>query len=116
VCVDEFNPQYLEQGIADGILPKFAAMNGFHATLHCAMRPSPIATTFPSSPAPVTVHGIVGNCFFDRTTGKEEMNTDESFLQNPTNLKQMAKRGVRVVATTAKDKLRAILRHGSTKE
>ncbi len=39
VCVDGFDPEYLEHGITDGIIPNMAAMvkDGFHAPARCAM-------------------------------------------------------------------------------
>lgn len=40
------------------------------------------------------------------------MITDDSLLRGSTILEQMSRRGVRVAAITAKDKLRAILSHG----
>ncbi|KAK3672051.1 hypothetical protein LTR78_008021 [Recurvomyces mirabilis] len=115
ICVDGFDPEYLDQGITDGILPNLAAMkaNGFHATAHCAMpsftNPNNVSII---TGAPVSVHGIVGNYFLDRKTGKEEMITDDKLLRGSTLLELMSKLGVRVAAVTAKDKLRAILRHG----
>jgi hypothetical protein len=39
ICVDGFEPEYLERGIADGILPNMAKMvqSGFALTAKCAM-------------------------------------------------------------------------------
>lgn len=62
--------------------------------------------------APPSVHGIAGNFFLDRETGKETMITDDSLLRGSTILEQMSCRGIRVAAVTAKDKLRKILAHG----
>ena len=50
--------------------------------------------------------------FLDPKTGKESMILDDTLLRGSTILEQMSKRGVRVAAVTAKDKLRAILSHG----
>jgi phosphonoacetate hydrolase len=64
VCVDGFDPEYLQRGIEDGILPTLAAMqsDGFHATAHCAMpsftNPNNVSIITGS---PVSIHGIVGN-------------------------------------------------------
>lgn len=87
--------------------------SGFAATAKCAMP----AFTNPNNVsiitgAPTAVHGISGNFFLDRATGKEEMVLDDSLLRGSTILEQMSKRGVRVAAITAKDKLRAIINHG----
>jgi phosphonoacetate hydrolase len=115
VCVDGFDPEYLQQGIADGILPNMAkfVQNGFAATANCAMpsftNPNNVGII---TGVPTAVHGISGNFFLDRETRKEEMVLDDSLLRGSTILEQMSKRGVRVAAITAKDKLRAIINHG----
>ncbi|KAF2667874.1 Phosphonoacetate hydrolase [Microthyrium microscopicum] len=115
VCVDGFDPEYLERGIAEGILPTMEGFvkQGFHQTAQCAM-PS---LTNPNNVSiitgvPTAIHGISGNFFLDRETGKEEMILDDKFLWGSTILEFMSKRGVRVAAITAKDKLRLILKHG----
>lgn len=115
VCVDGFDPEYLDQGIKDGILPNMATFvkNGFHETARCVM-PSltnPNNTSIVTG-APISKHGIAGNYFLDPETWKEEMIVDDSQLIGPTILELMSKQGVRVAAVTAKDKLRKILQHG----
>lgn len=114
VCVDGFDPEYLDQGIKDGILPNLAAFmeHGFHETATCVM-PSltnPNNTSIVTG-APISKHGIAGNYFLDPETWKEEMIVDDSQLIGPTILELMSKQGVRVAAVTAKDKLRKILQH-----
>ena len=115
VCVDGFDPEYLEQGIADGIIPNLASLkqNGFHAPAKCAMpsftNPNNVSII---TGVPVSEHGIVGNYFLDRESGEEKMVLDDSLLIGSTILELMSKRGVRVAAVTAKDKLREILSHG----
>lgn len=61
---------------------------------------------------PTAVHGISGNYFLDRATGKESMIVDDTLLRGSTILAEMAAAGVRVAAITAKDKLRRILQRG----
>ena len=115
VCVDGFDPEYLDQGLEDGIIPNLAALkqNGFHATAKCAMpsftNPNNVSII---TGVPISEHGIVGNYFLDRESGEEKMILDDSLLIGSTILEQMSKRGVRVAAITAKDKLRKILSHG----
>lgn len=117
VCVDGFDPEYLEQGIADGVIPNLAAMkqNGFHAEAKCAIpsftNPNNVSII---TGAPISKHGIVGNYFLNRESGREEMIVDDSLLLGQTLLELMSKRGVRIAAVTAKDKLRKILSHGLT--
>jgi phosphonoacetate hydrolase len=115
VCVDGFDPEYLERGLADGIIPTMEGFVklGFHATAQCAMpsltNPNNVSII---TGAPTAVHGISGNFYLDRETGKEEMILDDTQLWGSTILEQMSKRGVRIAAITAKDKLRRILQHG----
>lgn len=61
---------------------------------------------------PTSVHGVAGNYFLDRETGEEIMVVDDSLVRGSTILAEMASRGVRVAAVTAKDKLRRILQRG----
>ncbi|EED17955.1 conserved hypothetical protein [Talaromyces stipitatus ATCC 10500] len=109
ICIDGFDPEYLESGI----LPTFNHFveNGFHATAKSCMpsftNPNNVSII---TGAPPSI-GIAGNFFLDRETGKETMITD-SLLRGSTILEQMSCRGVRVAAVTHKDKLRKILAHG----
>jgi phosphonoacetate hydrolase len=115
VCIDGFDPEYLKQGIADGIVPHMEnfVRSGFHTTAKCAM-PSFTCSNNVSiiTGAPTSVHGISGNFFLDRKTKKESMITDDKLLRGSTILEQMSNRGVRIAAITAKDKLRRIIQHG----
>lgn len=115
VCVDGFDPQYLEEGCKEGIIPTLASFveKGFHVTANCAM-PS---LTNPNNlsiitGAPTNVHGVSGNYYLDKVTGEEHMVLDDSTMHGSTILEQMADSGVRVAAVTAKDKLRRIINHG----
>ena len=115
VCIVGFDPEYLQSGIDDSILPHMASFlkSGFHVTADCAMpsltNPSnlSIITGFPTS-----VHGVSGNYYLDKETGQEHMIVDDSMIRGTTILAQMADAGVRVAAITAKDKLRRIIQHG----
>lgn len=115
ICVDGFDPTYLARGIADGILPTLKGIfeSGFHVTADVAMptftNPNNVSII---TGMPTSVHGIAGNYFMDRATGKETMIVDDSLLRGSTILAEMAARGVRVATVTAKDKLRRILQHG----
>jgi phosphonoacetate hydrolase len=115
VCVDGFDPEYLERGCADGILPTLSTFlkSGFHVTAKSAM-PS---VTNPNNVliitgVPTSIYGILGNFYLDKRTGEEHMVLDDSLLRGTTILEQLANKGVRVAAITAKDKLRKILHHG----
>ncbi|KAK5193353.1 hypothetical protein LTR96_005167 [Exophiala xenobiotica] len=115
ICIDGFDPEYLSQGIADGIIPNMAKMvdSGFSAIANCTMpsftNPNNVSII---TGAPTSTHGIAGNFFLDQITREEHMVLDDSLLRGSTILEQMSLRGVRVAAVTAKDKLRAIINHG----
>jgi phosphonoacetate hydrolase len=59
--------------------------------------------------APPSVHGIAGNYYLDRESGREIMMTDEGLMRSETILALMARAGVGTAAVTAKDKLRRLL-------
>lgn len=112
ICVDGFDPAYLGQGLKDGILPNLAQFQarGFATTARGVM-PSftnPNNTSILTGTVPA-VHGISGNYYLDRRTGKEVMITDASALRCETIIGRMSQSGVRVAGVTAKDKLREII-------
>lgn len=119
VCIDGFDPTYLQAGIEDGIIPTLTSFvqSGFHQTAKCAM-PS---LTNPNNLSiitgvPTAYHGVSGNYYLDTKTGEEHMIQDASLVRGSTILAKLAEAGVRVAAITAKDKLRKILCHNlSTK-
>lgn len=115
VCIDGFDPEYLQAGIKDGILPNLASFlqSGFHTTADCAM-PS---LTNPNNLSiitgvPTSTHGISGNYYLNKETGTEHMITDSTTMQGTTILAKLAFAGLRIAAITAKDKLRRIINHG----
>jgi phosphonoacetate hydrolase len=115
ICVDGFDPAYVERGIADGILPTIAgfAWDGWLGTAEAAMptftNPNNVSIV---TGAPPAVHGIAGNYYLDRETGREIMITDDRLMRSATILGLMSQAGVKVAAVTAKDKLRRMLGHG----
>jgi phosphonoacetate hydrolase len=115
VCIDGFDPEYLDSGLDKGILPTMARWveKGFHVTAKSAM-PSVTNTNNVSivTGMPPSVHGISGNYYLDKATGEERMVLDDSTMIGSTILERMGNAGVRVAAVTAKDKLRRIIDHG----
>jgi phosphonoacetate hydrolase len=112
ILVDGFDPAYLQQGLKDGILPNLARFSaeGFAATARGVM-PSftnPNNTSVLTGTVPA-VHGISGNYYLDRRTGKEIMITDASSLRCDTIMGALSQAGVRAAGVTAKDKLREII-------
>lgn len=114
VCIDGFDPTYLQAGVEDGIIPTMASFvqTGFHKTAKCAI-PS---LTNPNNLSiitgrPTSYHGVSGNYYIDTKSGEEHMIQDASLVTGSTLLAQLAAAGIRVAAVTAKDKLRKILCH-----
>ena len=112
ICADGCDPEYIGRGIADGILPTIAsfARKGYLGTADAAMptftNPNNVSIV---TGAPPSVHGIAGNYYLDRETGREVMMTDERLMRSETILALMARAGVATAAVTAKDKLRRLL-------
>jgi phosphonoacetate hydrolase len=112
ICVDGCDPAYLERGIPDGVFP---TIGSFRREGHIGMAEAVMPTfTNPNNVsivtgAPPSVHGIAGNYYLDRETGREIMMTDERLMRSETILALMAGSGVKTAAITAKDKLRRLL-------
>jgi len=117
VCIDGCDPEYITRGIADGICPAIARcyQNGFGTVADCVMpsftNPNNVSIV---TGAPPAIHGIGGNYFLDRETGREIMMTDAAMLRGETILGLLSQAGVPTAAVTAKDKLRKVLGHGMT--
>ena len=114
ICVDGFDPAYVERGIADGVLPTIGsfAHDGFLGAADAVMptftNPNNVSIV---TGAPPVVHGISGNYYLDRQTGEEIMIVDATPMRATTIFAEMSRAGVRVAAVTAKDKLRKMLGH-----
>lgn len=112
ICADGCDPAYLARGIPDGVFPTIGgfARDGHLGTADAAMptftNPNNVSIV---TGAPPAVHGISGNYYLDRDSGREVMMTDAALLRGETILASMARAGVRVAAITAKDKLRLLL-------
>jgi phosphonoacetate hydrolase len=112
ICVDGCDPEYLEQGIMNGVFPTIGSFRrqGYLATADAVVptftNPNNVSIV---TGAPPAVHGIAGNYYLDRETGREIMMTDERLMRSETILALMAHAGVRTAAITAKDKLRRLL-------
>lgn len=115
VCLDGCGPAYLEAGLAADELPALARCRdaGFFGLASAAMptftNPNNVSIV---TGAPPAVHGVSGNYYLDRATGREVMVTGAELLSAPTILAGVARAGVSVAVVTAKDKLRVALSHG----
>lgn len=114
ICVDGFDQAYLERGIADGIFDTISSFKaqGFVTTADAVVPTftNPNNTSIVTG-APPSVHGISGNYYLDRETGKEIMVVDAHLLRCETILGALSQAGVKTAAVTAKDKLRKMLAH-----
>jgi phosphonoacetate hydrolase len=112
ICVDGCDPTYIERGIPDGIFPTIGSFcrEGYLGTADAVMptftNPNNVSIV---TGAPPAVHGIAGNYYLDRDSGREIMMTDDRLMRSETILALMAGSGVSVAAITAKDKLRRLL-------
>ncbi|WP_437970356.1 phosphonoacetate hydrolase [Sorangium sp. So ce260] len=112
-CVDGCAPEYLDQALADGLMPRLAAALAAGG-LYVRGRGQIPSFTNPNNVSIVTgqparVHGISGNYYFDAASGEEVPMNDPRFLRVPTLFEKMEQAGVRTLCITAKDKLRALL-------
>jgi len=112
ICVDGCDPAYIERGIPDGVFPTIGSFrrDGYLGTADAAMptftNPNNVSIV---TGVPPSVHGIAGNYYLDRETGREIMMTDPELMHSETVLALMAGAGVMTGAVTAKDKLRKLL-------
>jgi phosphonoacetate hydrolase len=115
VCYDGCDPRYISHGVPAGVFPNISRMmaEGFFAIADAVMptftNPNNMSIV---TGAPPKVHGISGNYYLDRATGREVMITDASLVSSGTILAALADAGVRVAVITAKDKLRKMLGSG----
>jgi phosphonoacetate hydrolase len=115
VCVDGCEPDYITQALEAGVAPFLRAMceHGTSLTADCVVpsftNPNNLSIV---TGAPPSVHGICGNYFFDRETGREVMMNDARYLRAETILAAFGRAGAKVAVVTAKDKLRSLLGSG----
>src|SRR5262245_10103884 len=115
ICYDGCDPRYIAHGLSAGLFPSISRMmsEGFFAIADAAMptftNPNNMSIV---TGAPPKVHGIAGNYYLDRATGREVMITDASLVTSDTILAALARACVRITAITAKDKLRKMLGNG----
>ncbi|NJD87843.1 MAG: phosphonoacetate hydrolase [Betaproteobacteria bacterium] len=115
VIIDGGDPAYLQQFLAEGALPHIARFmqegfavvaEGTVPSFTCPNNMSIVTGT------PASRHGISGNFYLDTATGEAVVMTGPELLRGDTVLKGFADAGAKVVAITAKDKLRKQLGKG----
>jgi phosphonoacetate hydrolase len=115
MTIDGCQPAYLDDAMARGLMPRLSAMLAGEGAYHLGRgvmpsltNPNNVSIVTGTSPA---VHGIAGN-HFRAPDGSEVQLTDPAHLRAPTILAEMQRVGVRVLAVTAKEKLRRLLADG----
>lgn len=115
VVIDGGDPAYLRQFLAEGAIPNIARFmiegyavvaDGTVPSFTCPNNMSIVTGT------PASKHGISGNFYLDTATGEAVVMTGPELLRADTILEGFADTGARVVAITAKDKLRKQLGKG----
>jgi phosphonoacetate hydrolase len=115
VCIDGSEPDYIESAIKHGLMFSLARLMaaGSHTLAKSVMpsftNPNNVSIITGVSPA---IHGIVGNYFYDRTTGEEVLMNDARFMRADTIIKAFHDAGAKVAVVTAKDKLLSLLSKG----
>ena len=115
VGIDGGDPKYIEQGLEDGIIPNIERMidQGFYCIADSVVpsytNPNNISIITGSPPS---VHGISANFFIDPETGEGVPMTDPKYIRVPSILAEFSRNDAKVVAITAKDKLRRLLGKG----
>jgi len=106
ICCDGSEPDYMEQAMADGLMPNLEKIIAKGENL----RGKSVVPSFTNpnnlsivTGRPPAVHGICGNFLFDREAGEEVLMNDPKFLRAPTIFAAFQKAGAKVVVLTAKD-------------
>lgn len=112
ICIDGCEQEYINQVVLAGVAPFFQSLLekgtvlAGDSVVPSFTNPNNLSIVTGVPPA---VHGICGNYFYDPDTQSEVLMNDVKFLRAPTILAAVAEAGKKVVAITAKDKLRALL-------
>ena len=115
VCIDGGDPEYLESGIREGIIPNITRfMREGYFKVALGSMPS---FTCPNNMSIVTgsepeTHGISGNFYLDPKTGEPVVMTGPELLRSRSIMSEFSREGAKVVSITAKDKLRKQLQKG----
>ena len=115
ICADGTDPAYLEDALAQSLMPRLGEALDGGGTLTLGKAQVPTFTN-PNNCCIVTgvsaaAHGIAGN-HYRSADGQEVQLTDPSALRAPTIYAEAERAGIRTLCVTAKDKLRRLLASG----
>lgn len=109
VCIDGSDPEYFTAASKAGVIPTIERFmrEGFNATAHCVVPSFTCPNNMSiATGSPPKVHGISGNFYLDRETGKAVVMTGPELMRSRTIFDVLSKAGVKTMVVTAKDKLR----------
>ena len=112
ICVDGFGPDYLKQSdmptmkrmVQAGTYVEGASIIPSVTNVNNA---SIVTASFPRD------HGITGNYYYDRTTGKGTYMESAEFLLRPTIFERAKKRRIKTAFVTSKEKLKTLVSRGA---
>jgi phosphonoacetate hydrolase len=114
--IDGGDPRYVDDALERGLMPALGGMlrsGGAYAVGRGCMpsltNPNNLSIV---SGVPPSLHGIPGNHYLDPASREEVQLTDPGFLRAETIYAALHKHGARVLAVSAKDKLRRLLGSG----
>ncbi len=116
IVIDGGDPRYLDDALARGLMPHLRRTLDAGGAYHVGRGCMPSLTN-PNNLSIVTGvapsrHGVPGNHYLDTTSGEEVQLNDPRFLRVETIHAGLQRAGARVLAVTAKDKLRRLLGSG----
>jgi phosphonoacetate hydrolase len=115
ICIDGTGPAYLENALTRNVMPNLAAALDRGARLLIGRAQVPTVTNVNNmsivTGVSAATHGIAGNHYL-APDGQETQLTDPAALRAETILAAARRAGIKVLAVTAKDKLRALLGAG----
>jgi phosphonoacetate hydrolase len=116
IVIDGGDPRYVDDALARGLMPHLRGMLDAGGAYHVGRGCMPSLTN-PNNLSIVTGvapsrHGVPGNHYMDAASGEEVQLSDPRFLRAETIHAGLQRVGGRVLAVTAKDKLRKLLGTG----
>lgn len=116
MVIDGGDPRYLDDALERGLMPRLRGMLDSGGAYHVGRGCMPSLTN-PNNLSIVTGvapsrHGVPGNHYLDTTSGEEVQLSDPRFLRAETIHAVLQRAGAKVLAVTAKDKLRRLLGTG----
>ena len=115
MTIDGGDPRYFDDALGRGLMPRLARMLGSGASYFRGLGQMPTLTN-PNNLSIVTgvspaVHGVPGN-HYRAPSGEDVQLVEPSFVRAPSIHAEMQRAGARVLAVTAKEKLRRLLGRG----